>query len=78
MDGPCFKHESFYLAENMAASFLIFTKEQQSPLVHFLLEKGAKSAKMHTPLCAEYGNNAFSKITVCRWIDMLKKGWKTD
>jgi len=75
---PCFKHESFYQAENIAALLLICTKEQQSSLAHFLWEKGAKSAKMCTPLCAEYRSNAFSQTSLCRWIDMLKKGWKTD
>lgn len=35
----CFKHESFYQAENMTASLLICTKEQQSSLVHFLWGK---------------------------------------
>jgi len=50
----------------MAASLLICTKEQQSSLVHFLWEKGAKSAKMHTPLCAEFGNSAVSPTSVHR------------
>jgi hypothetical protein len=50
----------------MAASLLICTKEQQSYLVHFLWEKGAKSAKMHTLFCADYGNSAFSPTSVYR------------
>jgi hypothetical protein len=62
----------------MGASLLIFTKEQQSSRVHFLWKKGAKSTKIHTHLCAEYGNSAFSQTSVCKWIDMFKKGWKTD
>jgi hypothetical protein len=45
----------------MAASLLICTKEQQSSLVHFLWDEGAKSAKMHTPFYAECGNNAFPR-----------------
>jgi hypothetical protein len=32
-------------------------------------------AELHTCICTQHADNAFSGRSVCKWIEMFKKGW---
>lgn len=55
---PCSHFVSCYRAGNVTATHSVCATEEQRPVVSFLCSEYVQGTKIHTSLCAQYGDSA--------------------
>lgn len=59
---------------NMSIHLSICTKEEQRSVIQFLWAEGFQGAKIHSHLCAQYGDSALPCQSVHKQTEMFKNG----